>query len=135
MAGPLGGYGRAGADALALWAETASGLPAPWRVVDFSVHDAHPDPAAAMARAVADRPDVVFGPYGSSPALAAIGATDRLVWNHGGATSKLRRPRYPNSVNVPASAATYFDGALRAVRAANIGASTVVLLRGATGFA
>src|SRR5439155_684807 len=97
--------------------------------------DAHPDPAAAMAGAAADHPDVLFGPYGSSPAVAAIGATDRAVWNHGGATSKLCRPRYANAVNLPAPAATYFDGALRAVRAADPEAATVVLLRGATGFA
>ena len=135
LSGPLGGYGRAGAAALALWAETAAGLPAPFNRVDLSVHDAHPDPAVAMAGAAADHPDVVFGPYGSSPAVAAIGATDRAVWNHGAATSKLCRPRYANAVNLPAPAATYFDGALRAVRAADPEAATVVLLRGATGFA
>jgi branched-chain amino acid transport system substrate-binding protein len=101
----------------------------------LSVIDAHPDPAAAMGRAVAAGADVLFGPYGSSPARAAVGATERPVWNHGGTTSSLRRPRYPNTVNVPAPATTYLVGTLRAVRAADPEAATVSLLRGSTDFA
>jgi branched-chain amino acid transport system substrate-binding protein len=134
LTGALAGYGRAGAAALTLWADTAPGLASGWEV-ELSVTDAHPDPAAAMRQAVAARPHVLFGPYGSSPARAAIGATDRVVWNHGGATSALSRPRYPNAVNVLAPASTYLGGALRAVRAADPAAATVSLLRGSTGFA
>jgi hypothetical protein len=60
--------------------------------VELQVHDAHPDPAAAMGQATAARPEVVFGPYGSGPTIQAIQATSRVVWNQGGATSRLRRP-------------------------------------------
>jgi branched-chain amino acid transport system substrate-binding protein len=134
LTGALAAYGEAGASALALWAERSPGLPPGWRV-ELSLIDAHPEPAAAMARALATHPDVLFGPYGSSPAVAAVGATGRPVWNHGGATSSLRRPRYPNAVNVLAPATTYLAGTLRAVRAADPAAATVALLRGSTGFA
>ncbi len=134
LTGPLAGFGQAGAAALRLWAERSPTLSPGWTVV-LSVIDAHPDPAAAMRRAVAAGPDVLFGPYGSSPARAAVGATARPVWNHGGAISSLRRPRYPNAINVLAPASTYLAGALRAVRAADPGAATVSLLRGSTGFA
>jgi branched-chain amino acid transport system substrate-binding protein len=132
LTGPLSGFGRAGAAALTLWAERSPGLPGGF---DLSMIDAHPDPAAAMRQAVAAHPDLVLGPYGSSPALAAVGATGRPVWNHGGATSTLRRPRYPKAINVPAPASAYLAGALRAVRAADPAAATVALLRGTTGFA
>ncbi|MDQ3943888.1 MAG: ABC transporter substrate-binding protein [Actinomycetota bacterium] len=133
LTGSLAGFGRAGAAALNLWAGDPSGLPAGG--VDLSVIDAHPEPAAAMRQALAEGPEVIFGPYGSSPALEAIGATGRAVWNHGGASSALRRPRYPHAINVLAPASTYLVGALRAVRAADPAAATVSLLRGSTGFA
>jgi branched-chain amino acid transport system substrate-binding protein len=132
LTGPLAGFGTAGAAALTLWADRSSPLPGG---VALSVIDAHPDPAAAMRQAVDARPDVLFGPYGSSPALAAMGATERPVWNHGGATSALRRPEYPNAVNVLAPASTYLAGTLRAVRAADPAAATASMLRGSTGFA
>ncbi|MGH8998166.1 MAG: ABC transporter substrate-binding protein [Acidimicrobiia bacterium] len=128
LTGPLAGYGRAGATALGLWARTS-------RQVELIVVDAFPDAAAAMRRAEALGPQLIFGPYGSSPARAAIGATRRLVWNHGGATSALARSQYPNAVNVPAPASTYFTGVLRAVRRADPDARRVVLHQAATGFA
>lgn len=127
LTGPLALYGQAAADALRLWAEVEG--------AELTVVDAFPDPAGAMRRAEAARPHAIFGPYGSSAALAAIGATHRLVWNHGGATSALTRFRYPNSINLPAPASTYFAGTLQAVREADSGARRVVLVRGATGFA
>jgi branched-chain amino acid transport system substrate-binding protein len=132
LTGPLADFGRAGAAALHLWAGPSPGISAG---VNLSVIDAYPDPAAAMGQAVEMRPGLVFGPYGSSPALAAVGATERPVWNHGGATSALRRSRYPNALNVLAPASTYLAGALRAVRAADPTAASVSLLRGSTGFA
>ncbi|HZC99305.1 MAG TPA: ABC transporter substrate-binding protein [Actinomycetes bacterium] len=135
LTGPLARFGRAGATALDVWARQAARLPAGWRDVTLEVHDAHPDPAGAMRASTASHPDVVFGPYGSSPAAAAAATTDRLVWNHGGATSELVRARFPRVVNVPSPASTYFRGTLRAIRAADPGARTVALLHGETGFA
>lgn len=133
LTGSLDRFGREGAAALTLWAEHAADLPPPWTGVDLDVLDANPDPAAA-ARAAGTHPGVLFGPYGSSTTLAAARATDRVVWNHGGATSALSRPAFPHIVNVLSPATSYFTGVLRAVRDADPDAETVSVLHGSTGF-
>lgn len=135
LTGTLGEFGRASAAGLGLWADHAAHLPAPFDGVALEVVDSGPDPASAMRAATADRPDVVFGPYGSSPALEAIRATSRVVWNHGGATSQLRRPEFPQVINVLSPASAYPAGLLRAVRAADPEAATVAALhRDSSGF-
>ncbi|MFC7659939.1 ABC transporter substrate-binding protein [Pseudonocardia benzenivorans] len=126
LSGPLAEYGRAGAAALALWAEAFAGRPAPRLVV----HDAHGDPAAAVRRAEAEGFDLLFGPYGSSPATAVAQATSRLMWNHGGARMSPGR----RVVSVLAPAAGYFVGAVDAVHAADPRVSSVALLHSRTGF-
>ena len=60
-----------------------------------------------MRAAEASRPEVVFGPYGSGPALAAAAASKGVVWNHGGATARLARPAHPRVVNVASPAYGY----------------------------
>ncbi len=122
LTGPLAGYGSAGATALGLWAEGAG--------ASLSVHDAHPDPLAALRDAEAERPDLLFGPYGSGPAAVMASAASRLLWNHGGA----RVPSAPLLVSVLAPAATYWGGALRAIAAADPAIATVAVLSGPTGF-
>ena len=89
MTGPLARFGLESAKALSLWAEHAADLPAPWNGVELGVLDAAEDAGTAM-REVEAHPDVIFGPYGSSPTIAAARATDRVLWNHGGATSASR---------------------------------------------
>ncbi|WP_250549538.1 ABC transporter substrate-binding protein [Pseudonocardia sp. H11422] len=121
MSGPLAGYGGAGATALRLWAQWASDRYGP---VELTVHDVHPDPAAAVRAAERDRPDLLFGPYGSGPARAVAGLTDRLIWNHGGA-----RADAPHLVPILAPAGDYLVGVLRLVPGA-----AVVLRHGGTGF-
>lgn len=135
MTGPLARYGRAGHAALRLWAERAADLPRPWQRVQLSLRDAHPDPIRAVRAAVAARPHVLFGPYGSSPAVAAAGATRQTIWNHGGATSQLAWPAFAHVVNVLAPASSYYHGALRCVRAANPSARSVCILYVDSGFA
>jgi ABC-type branched-subunit amino acid transport system substrate-binding protein len=131
LSGPLARFGRAGAAALDLWARDAKAT--------LEVVDAHPDPAAAMTAAVAGRPDVLFGPYGTSPAMTAIAAVagegGPAVWNHGGATSRLSWPQFPRVLNVLAPASTYFHGILHAVRATTARARSITLLYADTGFA
>jgi branched-chain amino acid transport system substrate-binding protein len=116
---------------LELWSEYASAT--------LEVVDAHPDPARAMTAAAVGRPAVLFGPYGSSPAVAAIGAVTRpngpAVWNHGGATSRLAWPRFPRVLNVLAPASAYFHGILHAVRATGHPGASVTVLHADTGFA
>jgi hypothetical protein len=69
LSGPLARFGRAGAVALRLWAAEAADLPHLWRRVRLDLHDAYPDPAAAMQNGSASQPHLVFGPYGSHPSL------------------------------------------------------------------
>jgi branched-chain amino acid transport system substrate-binding protein len=128
LSGALGGYGRAGASALRLWAGWHNDRCSPG--VELMAFDAHPDPIAALRQAERWAPDIVFGPYGSGPTAAVAGATSRLVWNHGGA----RAPALRNLVNVLAPADTYFCGAVRAVRDADPDLGTVCVLSGDTGF-
>src|SRR6185437_12114242 len=73
LSGPLGGYGQAGADALALWANWHNERFRPR--IEMTVFDAHPDPVAALNRASQVPPDLLFGPYGSGPTAAVAGAT------------------------------------------------------------
>jgi len=134
LSGPLAAFAQAGAAALKLWAERAAALPRPWTRVELDVVDAHPSARAAVREAVARQPHVIFGPYGSGPAIAAVRATEQMVWNHGGATDRLRTPAFAHVVNVLSPAASYFAAVLRAVHAADSSARTVSLVFGATGF-
>jgi branched-chain amino acid transport system substrate-binding protein len=128
LSGPLGGYGRAGASALAVWAGWHNDRFSPG--VELIVFDAHPDPVAALKRSERVSPDLLFGPYGSGPTAAVAGATSRLVWNHGGA----QVPPAGNLVTVLAPADTYFHGAVRAVREADDEVRTLCVLSSGTGF-
>jgi branched-chain amino acid transport system substrate-binding protein len=129
LTGPLARFGRDGAQALALWA-TRVAVPS----VHLEVKDAHPNAAEAMRVAVADQPDIVFGPYGSGPAVAAVRATRRLVWNHGGATTRLGWASTPNAVNVPAPATVYHHGAVQAIHGAGGSVADVAILHSRTRF-
>ncbi|NMH98164.1 ABC transporter substrate-binding protein [Pseudonocardia acidicola] len=123
LSGPLAGYGGAGATALWLWAESAA------EPVRLDVHDAHPDPVAALRRAERDHPDLLFAPYGSGPTRAVAAATERTLWNHGGA-----RADAANLVDVLAPAQDYLVGALRLVAVGDPPPAGVVLRHGDTGF-
>ena len=127
LSGPLARFGKAGASALALWAEHSA--------VSLRVIDAYPSAASAIRAAEASRPDVVFGPYGSGSALAAAAASKGVVWNHGGATSRLARPAYPRVVNVESPAYRYLAAVLEALAADGLGeGSEVVIVHVDTGF-
>lgn len=130
LSGPLARFGAAGADALELWAREFE----PDGPVELSVHDAHPDTAEAMRVALATRPHLVFGPYGSGPVRAAARSTGRLVWNHGGASLAASWEESPNVVNVLSPADTYLEGAMETVRDASSSTTTVVIAHVDTGF-
>jgi ABC-type branched-subunit amino acid transport system substrate-binding protein len=127
LSGPLARYGRSGATALRLWAAEAG--------VDLAIADAHPSAAAAVASvAEQHRIDVLFGPYGSGPAVAAARAAPSVLWNHGGASARLVRQAFPHVVNVPAPAATYLSAVIGALDAAELAGAQAVLLHSRTGF-
>jgi ABC-type branched-subunit amino acid transport system substrate-binding protein len=99
------------------------------------VFDAHPSAASAIRAAEASRPDVVFGPYGSGPALAAAAASNGVVWNHGGATARLARPAHPRVVNMESPAYRYLAAVLETLAADDLGeGSQVVIMHVDTGF-
>lgn len=135
LTGPLAVFGRAAADALRLWAGEAAALPSPWSDVALHVYDTSTDPAAAVRAATRTRPHLLFGPYGSSPTVLAARATRRLLWNHGGATSRLAWPDFPHVINVLAPASSYFAAVLQAIHAAQPALRTVRLLHATSGFA
>ena len=127
LSGPLARFGKAGANALALWAERSG--------VTLEVIDAYPSAASAMRAAEASRSTVVFGPYGSGPALAAAAASKGVVWNHGGATARLAPPAYPRVVNVSSPAYRYLATVLKTIAADGLGeGSEVVIMHVDTGF-
>ena len=127
LSGPLARFGKAGASALALWADRSG--------VSLEVIDAYPSAASAIRVAEASRPDVVFGPYGSGPALAAAAASKGVVWNHGGATARLARPAYPRVVNAESPAYRYLAAVLETLVAEGLGeGSEVVIMHVDTGF-
>jgi len=134
LSGPLALFGRASATGLTLWARYAARLPPPWTGVELDIRDTTADPEATMRAAIETHPDVLFGPYGSSTMLAAMRVNDRVVWNHGGATSQLSWPAFPLVINVLSPASTYFDGVLRSVRAIDPSAATVSVLYASSGF-
>ena len=120
LSGPLARFGKAGASALALWANRSG--------VSLQVIDAHPSAASAMRVAETSRPDVVFGPYGSGPALAAAAASNGVVWNHGGATARLARPAYPRVVNVGSPASRYLLAVLETLAAEGLEEGSEVVI-------
>ncbi len=130
LTGPLALFGRAAGEAMRLWAEKVAESGS----VDLTVYDSHPDPAQAIRSAESAGFDVLFGPYGRGPALAAARATSRLMWNGGGATDRLSWPRFPNVVNVLAPAASYLHGGLVATRAADPRIRSLVVLHTGRGF-
>lgn len=127
LSGPLARFGAPGATALGLWAKHAG--------TSLHVIDAHPSAASAISAAEASRPDVVFGPYGSGPAIAAAAASMTTIWNHGGATDRLAWPKYPHVVNVPSPAYFYHAAVLETLVAEGLPpGSLVALLHASTGF-
>src|SRR5260221_5413184 len=114
LTGPLAQFEQACATGLTLWAEHAARLPPPWTGVDLDVRDTGSDVNTRIRAALDTHPEVLFGPYGSSTMLAVARVTDRVVWNHSGATSQLPCPPFPQCMNVLSPAATYFTCALQA---------------------
>jgi len=130
LTGPLAMYGRVAGEAVRLWVDEV----AEPESVALTLYDTHPDPVSALRQAEASRPDVLFGPYGRGPALAVARATSRLMWNGGGATARLAAPEFENVVNIPAPAASYFQGGLAAIRDADPQVASMVAIHTGKGF-
>ena len=134
LTGPLSLFGRTGATALTLWAKSAAHLPPPWTDVELDVRDTGSDVGAVIRAVVETQPDILFGPYGSGPMLSAARASERVLWNHGGASSRLARPPFPQVINVLSPASTYFRGVLEAIHDFDPTLRSVALFHSTTGF-
>lgn len=80
-----------------------------------------------------ERVDVVLGPYGSGLVrriVPAVGASGKMLWNHGGSADDLTRP---GVVQVVSQASTYLVGAVR--RCGRLGIGRVVIVTGRGPFA
>ncbi len=134
LTGPLGLYGKTCATALTLWAKKAANLPANFTKVELDVQDIGDHLHEALQSALEKRPDVLFGPYASGPMLTVARSCTQLIWNHGGASSRLARPTFPQVINVLSPASTYFAGVLQAIHSSDPTARTVSLFHSTTGF-
>ncbi|MBV9688854.1 MAG: ABC transporter substrate-binding protein [Ktedonobacteraceae bacterium] len=134
LTGPLGLYGKTCATALTLWAKKAAHLPADFHKVELDAQDSADHLHETLQTTLQKRPDVVFGPYGSGPMLTVARSCTRLLWNHGGASSRLARPTFAHVINVLSPAATYFAGVLQAIHSADPTARTVSLFHSTTSF-
>lgn len=66
--------------------------------------------------------------------LAAARATNRVTWNHGGATSRLSWPDFPHVINVLAPSSSYFAGVLEVIHAADETVRKVALVHSTMSF-
>lgn len=128
LTGPLalqGGQAKAG---LEWWADQAG--------VDLEIIDdagSASVAAGAYQRWVGEGVDILLGPYGSNLVRAVIPVlTDaqRMMWNHGGSADDLAHRLV---VPIPASASTYFQGAVAI--AAKSGMEEILLVAGRGPFA
>lgn len=120
--------GRQAAAGLRAWARAAG--------VHVEIEDAGSDPAATARRYVrlADRTDLLFGPYGSGPTRAvaeALADGPAVIWNHGGAAIE---PTGARVVSVLGPAERYWAGLAEVLRALECPLRQVAILSGRTGF-
>lgn len=126
LSGPLARYGEATAMALTLWTERFTGTDS----VRLAVFDTHKGITDAVRQAEDERPDLLFGPYGSTTLDAVTETTSRLVWNHSGA----RTQEGGNVVSVLAPARNYFAGAVDVVQRADPSVQRIGVLHRGSGF-
>lgn len=103
---------------------------------DLTVEDCGDDPRAAAATTLrlADRCELLFGPYGSGAMRAVAEAfADRpeVIWNHGGAAVERTGARM---VDVLAPAGAYWAGLPEVWRADGVALDRVAVLHSPTGF-
>lgn len=121
--------GRQAAAGLRAWA-AHSGF-------EVELVDDRSDPPTTASAVVdlADRVDVLFGPYGSGPARAAAAALaggDVVMWNHGGA--ELPRSRTGRIVDVLGPAGEYWRGLGATLIEAAVDPGLVLIAHGTTPF-
>lgn len=122
----------------AMGRQAAAGLEAHARErgveVEIIDHASDPARAAAAARDLAGRVDLLLGPYGSGATRAvaeALAGEEAVLWNHGGAA--VPRPA-GRVVDVLGPAAAYWRDLAAALAVVGADPHRVALLHGGTGF-
>jgi branched-chain amino acid transport system substrate-binding protein len=85
-----------------------------------------------------DAIDLLIGPYGSGPTLAAAEVADRcryVLWNHGGASDEIFRRGYRWTVGISSPASQYLIALLELFRFLDPSLRKVALFAAKTGFA
>lgn len=128
LTGRYAAPGRQAADGLRAWADS--------RGVDLRIEDDRSDPARTgrLYRELAPQADLLFGPYGSGPARAAVGVlrqSDAVLWNHGGAAIE---PTGARVVSVIAPAERYWAGLATVLAGDRVALDRVVVLHAPSGF-
>jgi branched-chain amino acid transport system substrate-binding protein len=85
---------------------------------------------------VADRVDLLVGPYSSALALAVAPVAERhgkVLWNHGGSSDAVHQRGFRLVVSLPTPASRYLAEVLGMVHAVDPSATRVALLHGARG--
>ncbi len=142
LSGRFAPQGRQAEAALRLWAEdvnASGGLVVHdrggCRPVELLVYDdaSRSGPATAWAERLilADRVDLLVGPYSSVLTLAVAEVAERhgkVLWNHGGSSDAIGRCGFRCVINLPSPASRYFTGLLEMVRTLLPGRRRLVLL-------
>lgn len=128
LSGRYAGPGRQAAAGLRAWAGD--------RGVPLRLEDDRSDPAesARLARGLAGRVDLLFGPYGSGSARAvarALAGSPAVVWNHGGAATEAGGARM---VDVIGPAGRYWAGLAPVLAEDGADLARVAVLHAPTGF-
>ena len=128
LSGRYAELARQSAHGLRVWAELHG---AELLIEDCGDRDAD---AGSTALGLAERVDVLFGPYGSGPTrgvAAALAGRQTVIWNHGGAAVARREARV---VDVLGPATTYWAGLADVMGGLGVDLDRVAVLHAEGGF-
>lgn len=138
LSGQFQVQGKQALAGLEAWARDARYHPwGPFKIVHYD-DTSDPDVVKDVTRRliVNDEVDILIGPYSSSLTSAAAEVSEEqgmLLWNQGGASDQVYRRGYRWIVGVLTPANQYLVGLLPLIRETNSSATTISLVRAATG--
>ena len=138
LSGQFQVQGRQALAGLQAWAEDVNRAGGPPVSVLYYDDASRPEQVrrATQRLIVEDKVDLLLGPYSSVLAQAAAGVAEqhqRLLWNQGGAADSIHQQGYRWVVGILTPASEYLSGLAPLVREAAPEASTLAILRSASG--